>query len=527
MNASGYCHCPAIRPLLAALLSGVVATLMICSQAQAEKASPASPDFGFGDVAERARELATQSFEPPPRALPAELSELNFDTWRAITHRPEHWLWRDAAHGIEVQLEHVGMFYTAPVRLNLVQDGEVLPVSYDAASFDMGGVEFDPDDLDTGSGIAGFSLRHGAGAAATELLARFLGASRFQALGQGQVPGAAARGLAINTGINAGEQYPWFREFWLVAPAASDAMVVVFALLDAPGLTGAYQFEIAPGDTATVKVRAQLFFRQDIEKLGIAPLVGTWLHGPMRHAREPDFRPAVHDVEGLSVHLGSGEWLWRPLDNPRRLSISAVGAEALRGFGLMQRQRAFRHFDDLEARFDLRPGVWVEPVGEWGSGHVELLEIPTPDDTNDNIIAFWVPAKAPEAGESLEMAWRMRWTRDDVAVLPEALAWVSQSRLERIAEPDEDGVNRVLRVDFARAGLSTLEESDPPELEVVVADAVEVLDARLMPHPEVDGWRAIVRLKHATEQPADVRLRLMQEGEPLSETWTYRLADAS
>ncbi len=494
----------------------------MASWAQESTTATTAEPFDFNHVVERARELATQSFTAPPRAMPTELSELSFDDWQKIEHRHEHWLPLGNSH--VVQLEHVGMFYTAPVQLNLVQNGSVQPVAYDAASFDFAGLEFDPADLEGGSGIAGFNLRE-IDSEAEEWLARFLGASRFQVVGHGQAPGVAARGVAINTGNGSGEQYPWFREFWLMPTDAPDAGVVVMALLDAPGLTGAYRFQILPGDTTVAEVQAQFFFRTSIEKLGLAPLVGTWLHGSTRPARQKDYRPAVHDADGFSMALGNGEWWWRPLDNPRRLSISSYPVESLRGFGLMQRERGFEWYQDLETRFDLHPSVWVEPLEGWGPGRLELIEIPTPDDTNDNIIAFWVPDQAPEAGESRSISWRMHWTRDDRVMLPADLAWVEHTHVLRRPEGDGDGVNLELRIDFAGAGLSETGEQDPPEVVYETPEGVELVKLELLPNPVHDGWRAHAQLVRPKGVSGEIRLRLVRNHEPMSEVFAYRIAD--
>ncbi len=247
----------------------------------------------------------------------------------------------------------------------------------------------------------------------------FLGASYFRVIGKGQVYGLSSRGLAIDTAPPGGEEFPNFREFWIQRPAPQDRQLVIYALLDSPRATGAYQFIVTPGGKdAVVDVQANIFVRGDIKTLGIAPLTSMFLYGPNQQSDlKRGFRPAIHDSNGLALRTGSGEWIWRPLNNPRQLAISSFEVENPKGFGLLQRGREFSRYEDLKDRYDLRPERLDRAAGPTGArASVTLMEIPTPDETNDNIVAFWTPDAPTQRGQMLQFAYRMHWTTDEPAL---------------------------------------------------------------------------------------------------------------
>ena len=235
----------------------------------------------------------------------------------------------------------------------------------------------------------------------------FLGASYFRLLGKGQRYGASARGLALDTAERGGEEFPRFEQFWIEKPARNATQLVLYALLDSRRVTGAYRFVLKPGEETVAEVQSRLHFREAVGKVGIAPVTSMFMYGENQPGNGDGFRPEVHDSDGLSIASASGEWIFRPLVNPKRLLTTSFTLPGTRGFGLMQRDRAFASYEDLEARYDLRPSMWVEPTSNWGPGRVELVQIPTPDETNDNIVAYWVPADAPKAGASLAYSYRL------------------------------------------------------------------------------------------------------------------------
>jgi len=494
-------------------------------------AFPASAvaSWTFADVAKQAKQLASERYTAPERAMPAALSNIDFAAYESIRQKPEAWLWGDTASPFRIELYHVGMHYTAPVALNIVDADGVRPVRYDHGQFDFGDIAFDQSSLE-GSGIAGFRVRYPINEPGqADFVASFLGASYFQMVGAGQVAGALARGLAVDTGLPSGEQFPWFREFWLLRPGPSDRHLTLFALLDAPSVTGAYRFIIHPGEKTTVDVKAEWFFRNQVGKLGLAPLTSMFLHGANQPPSNHHFRLELHDSEGLSIVTANGEWLWRPLNNPRRLAISAFQLDNPRGFGLLQRTRDFNRYEDLDHRYDLRPGVWVEPQGDWGPGQIELVEIPSTDETNDNIVAFWTPARVPAAGESLSLSYRLHWTRDDTALMPDHLAWVAQTRrtpgevrgADMVRKPDG---TVVYRVDFAGGPLPALPEDAALAADVSHNGNVEIIANKLRFHPVNGGRRLTLRIKVLDPaKPVELRARLLHDGAPISEVWSQQI----
>ena len=203
---------------------------------------------------------------------------------------------------------------------------------------------------------------------------------------------------------------------------------MIYALLDSRRIAGAYRFVLTPGAETTMQVTARLYARSKIAKLGLAPLTSMYTFGENQPGKD-DFRPEVHDSDGLSIQSADGEWIWRPLVNPRRLLVTSFGLTNPKGFGLMQRDRAVSSYEDPEALYERRPSVWVEPAGNWGAGRVELVQIPTPDETNDNIVAYWVPQAAVVPGKPIDLAYRLRWQL--AGTVPANLAWVVQTRRGR------------------------------------------------------------------------------------------------
>ena len=294
----------------------------------------------------------------------------------------------------------------------MVSGGQPAPVPYQPGMFDYGANNFGdklPDDL----GFAGFRIHYPLNRPDYfDELAVYLGASYFRILGRNQIYGASARGLAVDTAATSGEDFPRFREFWIEEPGADATRLTIYALLDSRSATGAYRFVLTPGTDTQAEVTASVYPRRDIGKLGMAPLTSMFFFGENRGRGFDDFRPEVHDSDGLQMETGQGEWIWRPLLNPKDLRVSSFTDENPRRFGLIQRDRDFLHYQDLESSYHRRPSYWVEPVGDWGKGRVELVEIPTDEEINDNIVAYWVPERAVRGGEGLDFSYRLRSVLD-------------------------------------------------------------------------------------------------------------------
>lgn len=473
--------------------------------------------FDFEDVAQRAKANAQAPYRPSGHKPPEALAALTYDQYRDIRFRPDRALWRAGESPFEIMFFHLGKFQTEPVTINEVTAQGVRHVRYQAADFDYGRNTLSPQDWGD-IGFAGFRVHYPLNSQDyKDELAVFLGASYFRALGAGQRYGLSARGLAIDTVGGSGEEFPRFSEFWLVQPAPDASTLVVYALLDSRRVTGAYAFEIQPGSTTVMNVRARLFFRDSVATLGIAPLTSMYFFGENQPHRS-DFRPEVHDSDGLLVATGAGEWIWRPLLNPRQTFTTSFGMRELRGFGLMQRDRNFHNYEDPEASYERRPSAWVEPIGDWGEGRIELVQLGTPDETNDNIVAYWVPQDTPGAGESLEYSYRLHWEGDEMRSPPGA--WVVQTRAGRgFAELADDEQQFI--VDFTGPSLAGL----PPDaqVEAVVSSPAngQVLESNAYRVEATGAWRMAVRVRQIDPTQATELRGFLQRGDDvLTETWS-------
>lgn len=479
----------------------------------------AARPFSFAEVEAQARKLASQEWRPPPGEAPHALRALDHEAYQEIRYRPEQSLWHGSSRPpFELMFYPTGRQFHEDVRLReIAPDGSVRTLAFDAKAFDFGRHRFSAKDLE-GVGLAGWRLHAPLNRKdVRDEVISFLGASYFRGLGRGQRYGSSARGLAVDTAEARGEQFPRFTDFWIQRPGTDARSLNAYALLDSPAATGAYRFVIEPGPSTVVTVQARLFLRDREAKLGLAPLTSMYTFGENQPGRN-DYRPEVHDADGLQIHTGEGEWIWRPLVNPKRLLVTSFGTRAPRGFGLMQRDRSFSSYQDLQARYELRPSAWVEPLGDWGEGRVELVQIPSPDETNDNVVAYWVPRQVPTRGP-LELNYRLHWQMEK-EVRP-ASAWVTQSRVGRGYVRQPDGTVQFV-VDFEGPALKGLKGDAPLKAEVHVGAPSALVAQELTPNEATDGWRLSLRYKPGDPaQPTEIRARLRLRNEIASETWSY------
>jgi glucans biosynthesis protein len=483
----------------------------------------AAAAFGFEDVSRRAAEMAKKPWEPPRAELPAVLRKLDYDQYRDIRFRNERSLWRAEKLPFEVAFFHRGGLYDLPVRVSEVVEGELQrPIAFNAADFDYGRNAIDRARLPAGLGFAGLRVHfHVNNPRYKDEVLVFLGASYFRALGKDQRYGLSARGLAVDTGLASGEEFPRFVEFWLERPHPGARELVIHALLESRSVTGAYRFVLRPGTDTVVAVKARLHARRNIAKLGIAPLTSMYLFGENQRAAGEDYRPEVHDSDGLSMQGGTGEWIWRPLVNPRRLLVTSFGFSNPLGFGLMQRDRAFASYEDLEARYELRPSAWVKPVKPFGAGRVELVQIPSPYETNDNVVAYWIPRDPPQAGKSAEYEYQVLWQKN--APMRPPTSWVSQTRRGPGYQRKPDGTIH-FHVDFEGPALAKLAEKAKLE-PIFNADANgEIVELTAERNPVNEGARVSLKVRRLdAAKPLELRGFLRDESETLSETWAYIL----
>ena len=511
----------AVRCTRTLVLLGALLALFSGASAQAQR-------MDWDGLTQLAQSRATEPYRTNSDKLPAELANITYDQLRDIRFKPDQSLWRADALPFEAQFFHLGLYQTEPVRIHeLLPDGRVNHLPYRSTDFDIGKNTFDPTtwgDL----GHAGFRLHHPLNNPAyKDELVVFQGASYFRALGTGQQYGLSARGLAIDTVGGSGEEFPRFTEFWLQRPASDATEVTVFALLESPRATGAYRFVVRPGQQTTTTVNARIFLRAGagpVNTLGIAPLTSMFLSGE-NQLLPSDFRPEVHDSDGLMMVSGDGEWLWRPLQRPKGVTVSSFSMQNPRGFGLMQRDRSFASYEDVEARYERRPSAWIKPLGDWGPGRVELVQLPTPDETHDNIVAYWVPATLPAPGQPLEVAYELAWQGDAQQRPPSS--WVTQSRRGygyTKLNAEEQARQPQFVLDFTGPALDALPANAAVKAVVSANANGRVLQTLAYPNPATRTWRVTLRVERVdATQPVELRAYLQHNNDTVSETWTHLL----
>nr|WP_284731417.1 MULTISPECIES: glucan biosynthesis protein G [unclassified Pseudomonas] len=473
--------------------------------------------FSLDDVSAKAKELAGQKYEAPRSNLPNEFREMKFADYQKIRFRNEKAEWADQNTPFKLSFYHQGMHFDTPVKINEVTADSVQEIKYDPSRFDFGDVKFDPKSTEQ-LGYAGFRVLYpiNKGDKQDEIMT-MLGASYFRVVGKDQVYGLSARGMAIDTALPSGEEFPRFTEFWIERPKPGEKQLVIYALLDSPRATGAYRLILRPGTDTIVDVKSQMYLRDKVTKLGIAPLTSMFLFGANQPSKVLNYRRELHDSSGLSIHAGNGEWIWRPLNNPKHLSVSNFTVENPRGFGLLQRGRNFSHYEDLDDNYDKRPSAWIEPEGDWGKGSVDLVEIPTADETNDNIVAFWSPETLPEPGKPLDVAYRLHWTLQDAEFHSPESAWVKQTlrstgdvkQSNLIRQPDG---SVAYLVDFEGPSLKKLPADAPVRSQVSVGDNAEIVENSVRYNPHTQGWRLTLRMKiKDAGKPTEMRAALVQD----------------
>lgn len=502
------------------LLSSALAGLgfEVLGPAGAQEAQPSPPGeaaFDFERVIARAAELAAADHVAPGDELVGSFANLGYDQFRGIRFNRAHDPWA-GLEGFGLDLLPPGMLFRTPVAVNLVDEGVVRPLPFDPLVFDYDPNGF-PEGVDTQNigqmGWSGFRLRTTLNRPdVLDEFAVFQGASYFRAVSRGTLYGQSARGLAIGTGSAEGEEFPIFREFWIHRPDLREESVRVQALLDSPSIAGAYEFVITPGDATIFATRAALFPRREIADAGITPLTSMYWFGPADRAGIDDFRPAVHDTEGLQITTGQGQALWRVLSSHRDLQLSAFLDRDPRGFGLVQRTRDFDAYQDAEARYDLRPSCWIAARGLWGEGQVALVEIPVQNEFNDNIVAFWQPAQALEAGKRHDFAYDLTFAMDVPAQTPVARVVDTLSGLS----VNGRGARSYL-IDFDLDAFG----ADDPQAEVQTS-AGRVDHAHLLRLPAQNILRLAFEFFPEGAALADLSAVLNGPDGALSETWLLR-----
>lgn len=515
------------RVVVAGLAAGAASSLSPGALAQAPaQGQPVPgqpvPKFGFDDVVKRARDLGTAPFEATPPALPDSLGKLDFDAWRDIRFRTDKALLGQDGGPFRLEMFHLGHLYPRPVTINVVREGIATPVPYSTSLFDYGRNKIDKP-LPVNLGFAGFRLHFPLNRPdVMDEVVAFLGASYFRFLGRKQRYGMSARGLTVNAGTPQ-EEFPFFREFWIESPAPGASRVTIYGLLDGESVTGAFRFDLAPGNESVIDVDSTLFPRRPNQKLGIAPLTSMFFTSQNDRRFSGDFRPELHDSDGLLLHSGTGEWIWRPLRNPAAPELSTFIDKAMSGFGLLQRDRIFEDYQDLDLAYELRPSYWVEPRSAWGDGRVELVELPTADETNDNVVTAWTARDPVEDGKALTYSYSITASLNLSRLSPGgrvSKTFQTQARSLGSSETVAPGSRRFL-IDFAGGDLAYF-SGDPSLVEVVPTSTNgRILRSFLVPNPHIGGFRAAIDVALEADTSTDLRAFLKAGNRALTETWTF------
>jgi periplasmic glucans biosynthesis protein len=496
--------------------------------ADALKFGPPAP-FSFDMLKALAKDLAAKPYVEPPRPNPEIVRRIDYDAHGRLKYRPEHALYANGPGVYPITFMHVGQYFQKTVRMHAVTDGQAREILYDPALFDM-----PPDSVARSldpqpSAFAGFWIRESKLQVTDrgdwkqrEPFATFLGASYFRAIGEEGQVGMSARGVALFPEPGAQEDFPDFVAHWFEPALAEGEPVTVYSLLDGPSLAGAFRFLITRTAGVVMDIEAEVTLRRDVHRLGLAALTSMYWFSETAKPFLMDWRPEVHDSDGLAMWTGAGERIWRPLNNPPRVMTSTFSDENPRGFGLLQRDRNFDHYQD-GVRYEDRPSTWVEPKGDWGKGAVQLVEIPTDDEIHDNIVAYWLPAEPPRAGSTTSLAYRLNWR--DGEDFPRNLARCVATRLGRGGQPGlprPQGVRKFL-LEFLGGPLADVPYGATVEPVLWASRGTfSYVLTEAVPSDVRGHWRAQFDLTAQGPEPVDMRCYLRSGGEVMSETWLYQ-----
>jgi len=519
---------PLLRlPALALLALPLAATAETLTPVAAESAAPFTPalaapqPFSFDLLAARAQAMAAAPYQPPQVAQPEVLERIDYDAHWRIRFHPEATV---TVGDVPVQFFHLGTYFRNPVKVSVVEGEQSREVVYDPRFFDM------PEDsparaLTRGAGFAGFRLMRPD--LKTDWIS-FLGGAYFRTDGALHQYGLSARGVALNTGMSIPEEFPRFTEFYIEHPADGSVDVVIHALMDGPSVTGAYRMKIVntEGKGQVMEISSRLFFRAPVERLGIGPLTSMYWYSETNRVLGFDWRPEVHDTDGLMMVMGNGEQIWRPLNNPPRVVTSSFYGQDIKGFGLIQRDRNYANYEDDGVFYDKRPAVWIEPLSGWGKGAVQLVEIPTNDEIYDNIVAFWNPAEQPQAGSALQFDYRLHWGIDAPVESPLARTVATRIGAGGVPGHPRPAGQLKLVVDFEGAAVKGLGQQDGVTPEITLPEGVKLVQAYALPVVGTDRWRLIFDIAAPGVETVDIRAYLSRNGAPLTETWLGQVQPA-
>ncbi|MDE2577537.1 MAG: glucan biosynthesis protein D [Hyphomicrobiales bacterium] len=511
------------RDILKAAAAGAGALASGAAQAAQPLKYGAAMPFSFDWLKSEAKRLAGQPYRAPAQPAPDIVSQLNYDEWGKIKFDMDSAVYAQGPQRFPITFFHLGKFFRKGIQVSVVEGGQAREIVYDPAYFDMP-ADSPARKIPKGAGFAGIRIQEAKGG---ELDWRkndwvaFLGASYFRAIGALRQYGLSARGVALDTWqVGREEEFPDFTHFW-IGPEEGDT-VTLHALLEGPGLTGAYRFVMTRGKGVNMDIDCSLFLRKDYLRFGLAPLTSMYWFSETRKVEGADWRPEIHDSDGLAMWTGSGERLWRPLNNPPRVMASAFGDNNPKGFGLLQRDRNFDHYLD-GVYYDRRPSVWIEPKGQWGKGAVQLVEIPTDDEIHDNIVAMWVPAEPTGPGKQVDLSYRIYWQADEP--FPTDLARCVATRLGNggiPGQPRPKGVRKFM-VEFMGGPLTDLPKGVKPEAALWASRGqFSYVFTEAVPDDVPGHWRAQFDLTAEGADPVEMRCFLKIGDKIISESWLFQ-----
>ena len=488
--------------------------------------------FDFDGFSARMQALSTSPFEPVSAVIPEPLHDLGYDGYRRIQYRDDASKWAQDNLGYRLQAFHLGWLYTDPVKVFEIESGMARPVDFRAEDF-----QYHDSKVEAGAlanpfpGVAGLRVNYPLNRPTShDELVSFLGASYFRSLGRDNIYGLSARGLVINSWVNLPEEFPRFTEFYVEKPQAGGPLTI-YAALDSQSVTGAYRFVITPASDAeqatTMDVTARLYFRSDVQELGVAPLTSMFLYAEANRGGFDDYRPQVHDSNGLLVERESGEVMWRALNNDTTLGNSYLWENNPRAFGLYQRGRDFETYQDAGAHYERRPSARVEPMGDWGQGMVRLIEIPARLEADDNIVAFWIPAEPALAGQSREFAYRLLWGNLDPDA-DAATAYVAETRagVGGVSGVENAASLRKFVVDFKGGDIQSFPDGTPVDVLATVSGGV--VRSSVLSRIEANGaWRLVLDVEVDPGSALELKAYLVGLGKKLTETWLYQWRPAA
>jgi glucans biosynthesis protein len=509
------------------ILAGSLLVVSVCAASE-------SAEVNLEYVAQLALERAQKPFHSPRADLPKVLraDKLDYDKYREIRFRRDRALWTADNLPFRIEFFHPGYLYSEPVHVYEFTLTHVQPIRFVQDFFDYGNLHIQ-NQIPVNTGYAGFRVLYPLNETnQLDELGAFLGASYFRLLGKDQRYGMSARGLALNCGeSDRPEEFPIFTDWWLGKPQKEDTELTLFAILDTTNCTGAYEFHIRPGETTVCDVDAILYLRATntvpaadpkhppITTLGLAPLTSMFWFGKNTEHKPDDYRAEVHDSDGLLAHMDSGEWLWRPLDNPAMMRHQIFHAKNIRGFGLMQRERSFAAYQDSFNFYQLEPSVWVKPHGNWGDGDLHLVELNSEFEGLDNIVAFWDPKNKPAPLIPYPFGYTLYWTRENDMKLSDNKAVATRVGLDLDCKDC-----RQIVIDFDGPRLDALPEDTPPLAIANCSTNAVILDNQVIRNEDSGTWRVILKMqpKPGNVDPVDLRCTLQNGTNRLSETWTYQ-----